>query len=291
MKRTKKSLTIALVIATLSGVLMALAGSQGSVMVGAWPVFALCCGFAFALNWFAFIPANWAQTERYYDFTGSATYIGMIVLAAVLSLPSDPRATIVTVLVLIWAIRLGTFLFVRIRQDGRDDRFDEIKVNPLRFLFAWTVQALWVVMTAACALAIVTTQNEQPLGLIGQLGIVMWVVGFLIEVIADSQKRVFKKNPANEGRFIRSGLWAWSQHPNYFGEILLWTGIAVMAIPVLEGWQYVTLLSPVFVTLLLTKLSGIPLLRAKAQERWGEDDEYQSYRANTSTMIPMPPKS
>ena len=86
-------------------------------------------------------------------------------------------------------------------------------------------------------------------------------------------KNLFRKDPANKEAFITSGLWSWSRHPNYFGEITLWTGIAIMAIPVLSGWQWVCLISPVFVTLLLTKVSGIPLLEKKAREKWGDDPE------------------
>jgi len=118
----------------------------------------------------------------------------------------------------------------------------------------------------------------------------MWVVGFLIEVTADRQKRVFKRDTANAGKFINVGLWSWSRHPNYFGEILLWTGMAVLAIPVLSGGQWVTLISPVFVYLLLTRLSGIPTLTEKAQKKWGDDADYQAYLARTSLLIPLPPK-
>lgn len=290
MKRDKKTLSVALLIATSLGALIALAGSDASAQFNGWSVFALCCLWAFALNWFAFIPSSIAQTEKFYDFTGSLTYISVVVLGFVLASPESARASIVSLLVLIWAVRLGTFLFIRINQDGHDDRFDEIKVNPLRYLFAWTVQGLWVVMTAACALAIITSNNQLPMDLLGSIGLFIWIIGFLIEVIADAQKRKFKKDPANQGKFITSGLWAWSQHPNYFGEITLWTGVAIMALPVLEGWQWVTLISPVFVFLLLTRLSGIPLLRAKAEARWGDDPAYKAYRANTSTLLPMPPK-
>lgn len=290
MKRDKKSLSVAIFIATALGVLLAIAGGDNGVAFNGVAVFTLCCGLAFALNWLAFIPANIAQTEHYYDLTGSLTYIGMIALAVSLSGELDQRAIVVAIMVLVWAVRLGSFLFIRISQDGRDDRFDEIKVNPLRFFFAWTVQALWTVMTAACALVIITSDNKAPLGVIGQLGIVLWIIGFLIEVIADSQKRAFKKDVAHKGQFITSGLWGWSQHPNYFGEILLWTGVAVMAIPILVGWQWVALVSPVFVALLLTRLSGIPMLRAKAEKKWGGDPKFQMYRQRTSLLIPLPPK-
>jgi steroid 5-alpha reductase family enzyme len=118
----------------------------------------------------------------------------------------------------------------------------------------------------------------------------VWLTGFSIEVIADTQKRDFNARPANQGKFIQSGLWAWSRHPNYYGEIVLWIGVAVIAYPVLQGWQYVTLVSPVFVAILLTRISGIPMLEARADEKWGGQPEYEAYRARTSPLIPWPPE-
>ena len=89
---------------------------------------------------------------------------------------------------------------------------------------------------------------------------------------------------------ITTGVWAWSQHPNYFGEITLWFGVALLAFPVLSGWQLATLVSPVFVYLLLTKVSGINLLDDIAKERWGADSEYLAYTERTSKLILLPPK-
>ena len=110
------------------------------------------------------------------------------------------------------------------------------------------------------------------------------------EVVADTQKSAFKADPANAGRFITTGLWSWSRHPNYFGEITLWTGMAVLALPVLSGWNWVALISPVFVFVLLTRISGIPMLEHRARKRWGDDPAFQAYTANTSVLVPLPPK-
>ena len=122
-------------------------------------------------------------------------------------------------------------------------------------------------------------------------GIAIWSVGFVIEVVADRQKSNFKADPSNEGEFIDTGLWAWSRHPNYFGEITLWLGMAVLAVPVLSGWQWVTLVSPLFVTLLLTRVSGIPMLEKRADDRWGSDPDYRRYKEQTPVLIPRPPRS
>lgn len=272
------------------GWLLVLAGSQGSTISGPTAVFALAGLLAFGINWLAFIPANRAKTEHYYDITGSITYLTVIVSALLLSDDLDGRAVIVAVMVGVWALRLGAFLFSRVRRDGGDGRFDRIKTDPLRFFMTWTLQGLWVLLTSACALAIITGSERSSIGWVAALGIIVWVVGFGIEVVADQQKSAFKKNPSNEGQFIMSGLWAWSRHPNYFGEITLWIGIAIMALPVLSGWRWVTLISPVFVILLLTRGSGVPMLEARAEKRWGSDQEFQAYTSNTPVLIPRPPR-
>lgn len=280
---------IGIAASVVIGGLVSWAGSDGSTKVGSIGVFALCGALAYVINWVAFVPSNTAQTERYFDLTGSLTFVTLIVVAVMFSDDPDTRAGLVAVMVLVWAARLGTFLFRRVRRDGRDGRFDRIKTDPLRFLMAWTLQGLWVLLTVACALAVITGAEREPLGAFAFVGIVVWLVGFAIEVVADQQKSVFKRDHANEGRFITTGLWAWSRHPNYFGEIMLWVGIAIIAVPVLAGWRWVTLVSPVFVVVLLTRISGIPTLERRAHVRWGHDPAFQRYTERTSVLIPRPP--
>lgn len=281
---------VGIVVATALGLLVALAGSDGGAAVGPLPVFALCALIAFGVNWLAFIPSNALKTEKYYDLTGSVTYVAVTTVALILSGGLDARAFIAGGMVIVWAVRLGSFLFVRIRRDGRDGRFDEIKTDALRFFMTWTLQGLWVVLTAAAALAIITATQRVELEWVGYLGIGIWLAGFSVEVISDRQKSAFKQDPANRGRFIDSGLWAWSRHPNYFGEITLWTGVAIMAVPILSGWQWVVLISPVFVAVLLTRISGIPMLEKRADDRWGNEESYQRYKDSTPVLIPRPPR-
>lgn len=290
-ERTNGQITTGIVIAVTIGAVISWAGSHGGERVGAVPVFALCGALAFAINWLAFIPAALKQTEHYYDLVGGITYISVTVIAVLLSSDLDLRSALVAAMVLVWSLRLATFLFRRISKSGVDTRFDNIKTRPLRFFMAWTIQGLWVVLTAAAALAIITGGAREPLGAVGIVGILVWLIGIAIEIAADGQKSTFRKDPANKGRFIDSGLWAWSRHPNYFGEIVLWTGIAIIAVPVLQGWQWATLISPVFVAFLLIKVSGIPLLEVKADERWGGQDEYESYKRKTPVLVPKPPKA
>jgi len=291
MKETDRSALIALPIVILVGIGVAIAGSQGGATVAGIPLFALAVGLAFLFQWVAFIPAYIMQTEKFYDLTGSITYITIMVVTVLLSPFKDGRSLLVMALVVVWAGRLGTFLFRRIKKSGKDERFDDIKPSFLRFLNAWTLQGLWVTFTASAALAAITATTRKDLGWFALVGFLIWVFGFAIEVVADAQKSRFKADPANEGDFISSGLWAWSRHPNYFGEIMLWIGVAIIAVPVLRGWQWVTMISPVFVALLITQISGIPMLEKRADEKWGGQENYEEYKKKTPVLFLRPPQA
>lgn len=251
--------------------------------------FFIIAAIALLVNWIAFIPAFIAQSEHYYDLIGSVTYLSILTFAIFCTdLSSNPRALLLIVLPIIWTLRLGIFLFTRIQRTGHDTRFDKIKTNFLRFLTAWTLQGLWAFLTLCAALAVITSTKKVPLDLFAYVGAAVWLIGFSIEVIADRQKTSFKKNPKNKGKFISSGLWAHSRHPNYFGEIMLWTGIFIICIPVLQGTQWVTIISPIFIFLLLKYVSGINMLEKIADERWGGQADYEAYKKNTSELILLP---
>ena len=141
-------------------------------------------------------------------------------------------------------------------------------------------------MTAAAALAAITSSEQVEFGLIGMVGAAVWLIGFGFEVVADNQKRQFNQQQNSQQAFIQNGLWSRSRHPNYFGEILLWIGVAIVAFPVLQGWQYVTLISPLFVAALLIKVSGIPQQEKQAKERWADNQAYQSYYQSTPRIFP-----
>ena len=286
MKKTDRNALIALPLILLLGYLFTLAGGQVGSTVAGIPVIALAVGIAFLIQWLVFIPAYLRQTEKFFDITGSLTYITVILLTLFISNQFDTRSILVSALVVIWAIRLGTFLFGRIRKAGKDDRFDDIKPSFIRFLNVWTIQGLWVTFTMAAALIVISTSYRKELDLFAVIGFLVWVLGFAIEVAADSQKSRFSSNPDNKGKFIQTGLWSRSRHPNYFGEITLWVGIAIIALPVLHGWQWIALISPIFVTLLLTRVSGIPLLEKKADKKWGGQVDYEEYKKNTPVLIP-----
>jgi len=289
MKMTDRNALVAFPIVVLIGAGVAVAGSQGGATAFGIPVFALAVGTAFMIQWLAFIPAYLLQSEGFFDLTGSITYITVTTIAVLLVQFVDYQSLLLLVLVVLWAARLGSYLFRRIRKAGRDARFDAIKPSFIRFLNAWTLQGLWVTLTLAAALAAITTTVRKDLGVVALIGSLVWAAGFAIEAAADVQKSRFRADPKNKGAFIHTGLWAWSRHPNYFGEIVLWIGVALIALPVLRGWQYVTLISPVFVFLLLTRVSGVPLLEKRADEKWGGQGEYEAYKARTSVLVPRRP--
>ena len=291
MNDAEKQSLIALPVILAVGAAITWAGSQGGARFAGVPLFVWCAALSFGINWLVFLHAYAAQTERYFDLTGSLTYLSVVGLALGLSGEADSRSLLLGGMVAIWAARLGSFLFARIRRDGSDGRFDALKPSLPRFLMTWTLQGLWVLLTLACALAAITTARPLPLGGFALAGGVVWLVGFGIEVLADREKQRFRADPANRDRFIRSGSWAWSRHPNYFGEITLWFGVALVTLPVLSGWQYATLISPVFVYVLLTRISGIPLLESRGKKKWGSDPEYQAYRKRTPVLFPRPPRS
>jgi len=291
MKTSDRNALIALLVVILVGLGVAWAGSQGGASAFGIPIFAFSVGLVFLIQWVAFIAAYLLQTEKFFDLTGSITYISVTILAVLLSPVVDGRSILLLALVVIWAGRLGTFLFRRIQRAGKDARFDDLKPSFIRFLNTWTLQGLWVTFTSAAALAAITTATRKELGLFALIGFLIWVLGFATEATADAQKNRFRADPENKGKFIHTGLWAWSRHPNYFGEIVIWIGVAVIALPILRGWQWVTLISPVFVTLLLTRISGVPMLEKRADEKWGGQEDYEAYKARTPVLIPRPPKS
>ena len=287
----KKRVTIpSTILSILIGLLIAVAGSDGSETYNGMSLFIICASVSFVLHWIIFIPSFAFQTEHYFDLTGSISYLSAVALAFYLNPSVDPRDLLIGLLIVVWAVRLGSFLFMRVKQDGKDDRFTIMKTQFHWFLMTWTLGGLWVFLTMAAGLAAITSNTTQPFGLMAYLGLALWIFGFSIEVIADRQKRVFKKNQQKDKEFITSGLWAWSRHPNYFGEITLWIGLTLIALPVLSGWQLVTLISPVFVYILLTKISGIPLLENRGMKKWGSDPEYIDYLNRTPALILKKPK-
>ncbi len=275
----------------LAACLVALAATvEGAFLYGA-PVVLFCAGASFFVHWIVAIPSLIASSEKYFDFTGMIATL-LVVSTAILALlnsgqQASARSTIVAIFVSLWTLRLGTFLYKRIVNSGEDKRFKEIKKSLLKFLMTWTLSALWVFLTTVNAITIIALNPQEPLGIFFIIGSILWILGFAFEAVADWQKKSFSELSENRDKFITQGLWSISRHPNYFGEIVLWTGVAIISLPLLSGWQFVTLVSPVFVFLLLTKISGLPFLEDKAEKKWGKDKGYIEYKNKTPILVPF----
>ena len=245
---------------------------------------------AFIIQWVAFIPAYAFQTEKFYDLTGTLTYLSVTWYALYMS--SDKFTNLngasiaIVLLISIWAIRLGSFLFSRIHKDGEDKRFRTIKPSATQFFMTWTLQGLWVSLCSMCALTAISSESGVVVNAFYYLGVGLFIYGFYTEVKADNEKSKFRSVPENRDKFITTGLWAKSRHPNYFGEIVLWAAIAVISLPSLSGLQYITLISPIFTYVLLVHVSGVRMLEARGQKKWGHLEEYKAYQKSTPMLFP-----
>ena len=293
MDSTRKDLRLTTFVVAITFIiifLMVSAVGNDSVTFNGYSAVLYCAVLCIGIQWAAWIPASISKTERYYDLTGGLTYlivVGFSLWAGSQSETPSLRELIVSLLVVIWSLRLSSFLYFRIHRTGKDGRFDQLKTSPIRFLVPWTLQALWVFLTMIVVIVINSQSGSAPaLGIWDGIGLSIWIIGFGIEFIADNQKTVFNAEPNNQGKWIDSGLWAYSRHPNYLGEILLWTGIAIFGISCFTGLERFAWISPIFIYLLLTKVSGIPILDRRALEKWGDDPEYQKYRDNTPAILP-----
>ena len=242
---------------------------------------------AFLIHWLLFIPAFLFKTEKFFDLSGSLTYLSvMIYVVFSKNNFQDQIGNIVLAsLIILWAVRLGSFLFFRIKKAGEDKRFREIKTSFTRFFMVWTISGMWVSLCSMCALTAIASNDGVVLNYLFYFGLVTFFVGMSIEVISDNQKTQFRKDPKNKDRFINTGLWSRSRHPNYVGEITLWSGVAIISFSSLEGWQYVSLISPVFTYFLLVYVSGVPQLEKSGQKKWGHIKDYQDYIKKTPSLI------
>ncbi|TMW58338.1 hypothetical protein Poli38472_011926 [Pythium oligandrum] len=234
------------------------------------------------------------QDETFFDLTGAITHATVALAAFFREDAKTWRKAMLTAMVCLWCTRLGSFLFLRIRRDGEDSRFLKIRNNVLRFFGVWTIQGLWVLLTQIAVLInfrhSVSSDDVQSLDIAGAA---LWVLGFIIEVVADQQKTKFRADSRNKDKFIQEGLWAYSRHPNYCGEIMMWIGVFLVAVHGLPTTflQGMAAISPAFVTLLLLRVSGVPLLEKKADDKWGSLKSYQDYKKQTSTVLLLPKKS
>ena len=244
---------------------------------------------AYVIHWVAYIPAYLFQTEKFYDLTGSVTYLSVVwfvFLSTYQSISLNFGNLILVLLISIWTIRLGLFLFMRIHKAGEDKRFRTIKTSASQFFMTFTISGLWVTLCSMCALVAISSPEGLVMNALTYVGIILFIIGFGIEIVADNQKTAFRSIEANKDSFITSGLWSKSRHPNYFGEVLLWFAIAVISFSSLEGLQLITLISPIFTYILLVYVSGVRMLEDMNDKKWADDEQYKSYKKNTPMLFP-----
>ena len=244
--------------------------------------------FAFIIQWTLFIPAFLFKTEKFYDISGSFTYISIVAYVCYQSylLNGFNLANLILVFFIgFWAVRLGSFLFLRIHKAGEDRRFRLIKRSPTQFFMTWTLQGMWVSLCSACALTAMASDQGLIINTWFYTGSFLFLFGLAIEIVADYQKTIFRKDQKNKDDFIKTGLWSLSRHPNYLGEIILWLGISAISFSSLSDWQYITLISPIFTYFLLVHISGVRILELDGKKKWGHLKTYNEYIDKTPMLL------
>ncbi|KAI9919298.1 hypothetical protein PsorP6_017256 [Peronosclerospora sorghi] len=258
----------------------------------------ICFGVTVLMQCSFFAVAYTCQFDKVTDLAGALNFIVLAVLSLVVQSVFDTRAIVVTCMQVAWALRLGSFLLIRVLKRGKDERFDEMRANCLSFFGFWVFQILWVFLVSlpvVLANSCGDQVDERFGGAKDIIGITVWTIGMVVEYAADSSKSAFNANPMNGGKLLRSGVWKYSRHPNYFGEILCWVGLTLVACSSFgrnggETWfYYVSCISPVFTFVVLMFLSGVPMAEDRYDERFGLDPDYLEYKRSTSPLILLPP--
>ncbi|MDX1535814.1 MAG: DUF1295 domain-containing protein [Candidatus Spechtbacterales bacterium] len=235
-----------------------------------------------------FVFAAKFKTDKVTDLSYSLTFIFIAIYLMIYGSVRDIFSIIIAIAVVSWGMRLGTYLFIRILKMKKDSRFDEIREDFWRFAKFWFLQGItvWVVM-----LPIITFFGSNHSGISVKLfsvGISIWLFGLIFETIADFQKYSFIQNSKNRGQWINVGLWKYSRHPNYFGEITCWWGLFIAASSAFSGLEFASVIGPIFITAMILFVTGLPPLEKKADKMFGDKSGYAEYKKNTSILIPLP---
>lgn len=220
--------------------------------------------------------------------------IGFVVLTLALVFKvgiENGREMLIAVLVTIWGIRLSSYLFIRNKGRGEDYRYVDMrkrwgtKLAPLKaFLNVYALQGVVLYLVSVGIISVFATSSQEGVGVLEIIGVVIWSIGWVFQVFADSQLQAFKKKLENKGRVIKTGVWKYTRHPNYFGEATMWWGIFIITLG--ENVGLWTIISPILITVFLLFVSGVPLL----EKRYAGNPEYEAYKEITPKFVPWFPK-
>jgi steroid 5-alpha reductase family enzyme len=226
------------------------------------------------------------KTDKVTDLSYGLTFVILALALLFTSGDAGGPALVLALMVVLWGVRLAGYLVYRIMRIGRDARFDGIRERFWAFARFWLLQgvAVWVIMLPVT----LWFSRPGPWDWLMAPGAGAWLAGLVIETTADFQKFREKSRPGGSNRWVASGLWRYSRHPNYFGELLCWWGVFLFAAGNLEGWSWLAVAGPISITALLLFVTGIPTLEASALRKWGSDPAYAEYRRRTRLLVPLP---
>jgi steroid 5-alpha reductase family enzyme len=248
----------------------------------------LTFGISLLIQAVLFAFAATLKTDKVTDLSYGLSFVLIAIALLRRGDPGQRPQLALALMVILWGLRLAGYLLFRIVHMGRDKRFDGVRENFVRFLRFWLFQgiAVWVIMLPV----IVWFDSPGPWHALMTVGAIVWAAGLAIEAIADAQKFAAKSRPGGDARWMATGLWRYSRHPNYFGELLVWWGIFLFVVRDLTLVERLSVIGPLAITVLLLRVTGIPTLEASAAKKWGDNPDYQAYVARTSRLVPMPPK-
>lgn len=244
--------------------------------------------FAYMTLWFLI-----SVLKKRNDVADVAWGLGFVLMAWVsYFLSDDPgeRGLLVATLVSIWGFRLAWHIHARNKGKEEDYRYLAWRNEwgkwfyPRSYIQVYLLQGMFLFLIVSPVL-LINKSTGNDLGTLDMIGAAVWVLGFCFEAVGDAQLARFVKNPGNTGKLMRSGLWAYTRHPNYFGEVVQWWGVWLIALAVPGGW--VGVVGPVTITFLILKVSGIPMLEKKMEEH----PEFREYKRRVSVFFPLPPRN
>lgn len=245
-----------------------------------WEVFIL----VFTLQILFFLIWWFFKTDKVTDISYACTFLVAVMYLYVQNI--SVSTSILFLMITLWSLRLGMYLWIRIFYMGKDNRFDSVREDFVRFFLFWLYQAITICIILLPSIFFIIGENSfRGISIFGMCIFVLWLV---IESVADYQKYGFKTSSKNRDHWVDIGLWKHARHPNYFGEILIWWGVFIFCMSSLSGWEYVTIISPIYVVIILVFVSGIPPLQKRYDQKYGHNPKYQQYKEQTFLLVPVP---